>query len=149
MNPQSKEGRDTIAMHDLFRKLLLKPSARAALLFAPSDYPRTPADLPEGVQLVDQQGIAGEPAHTFDFVHLFVSSTTELAQRAPLALTAVKPGGLLWISYPKKSGKIKTDIHRDVGWDVVKAAGMEGVALISVDQTWSAMRFRPVDRAGR
>lgn len=38
---------------------------------------------------------------------------------------------------------MKTDISRDAGWDAVHAAGWEGVAMVAIDDTWSAMRFRP------
>jgi len=136
-------------MNGLFKKLLLKPGYRAALLYAPEGYPRSEGDLPEGVHLVDETGVAAEPPHSFDFVHLFVGSVRELQERSPGALTAVKSGGLLWISYPKKTGKIKTDISRDAGWDAVKRAGLEGVSLVSVDDTWSAMRFRPSEQVGK
>ena len=50
---------------------------------------------------------------------------------------------MLWFSYPKKTGKIKTDLSRDVGWDSVSKAGWIGVSLISIDDTWSSMRYRP------
>ncbi len=135
-------------MHQLFRKLKLKPHTRAAILYAPEGFPRGEGDLPEGVRLVDEGGLSQEPQGAFDFVHLFVRSVAELEERAPMALGAVKYDGLLWISYPKKSGPIKTDITRDVGWDVVREAGLRPVAQISVDETWSALRFRPAERVG-
>jgi len=80
---------------------------------------------------------------TFDFVHLFIKSKDEVDSMGPQAVKAVKPEGVLWISYPKGSSKIKTDINRDKGWDSVKALGFEGVSMISIDETWSAIRFRP------
>lgn len=40
---------------------------------------------------------------------------------------------------------MKTDINRDVGWDVVKRAGFEPVSQVSIDDVWSALRFRPSD----
>jgi hypothetical protein len=57
-------------------------------------------------------------------------------------MQAVKPTGMLWISFPKKTGKIKTDINRDEGWDTVTSAGWEGIHLISIDNTWSAMHYK-------
>jgi hypothetical protein len=61
----------------------------------------------------------------------------------------VRPDGLLWICYPKKSSKAATDLTRDVLWDMVKGYGVVGVSLISIDDVWSAMRFRPADQVGR
>ncbi|HEX3030745.1 MAG TPA: hypothetical protein VHS59_00655, partial [Bacillota bacterium] len=85
----------------------------------------------------------------FDFVHLFVSSKADVDQMGPQAVTAVKPEGVLWISYPKGTSKTKTDVGRDKGWDAVKDLGFVGVSLISIDDTWSAMRFRPVELTKR
>lgn len=52
------------------------------------------------------------------------------------------------IDYPKKSSKVETDISRDVGWDAVKKTDWEGVAIVAIDDTWSALRFRPVAEVG-
>lgn len=52
-------------------------------------------------------------------------------------------GGLLWLCYPKGTAKIKTDLNRDVLRETVAARhGLEGVSLVAIDDTWSAMRFR-------
>ena len=56
---------------------------------------------------------------------------------------------LLWLSYPKRSSKVETDLSRDVGWEVVADAGLRPVTQVSIDETWSALRFRPVERVGR
>jgi hypothetical protein len=127
----------------LVKKLGIKPGYKLLILNAPEGYLTTLGALPEGVEVrteaKDTVGISGP----FDAVQLFAHSKADVDQFAPGAIRAVKSDGLLWISYPKKSSKIKTDIHRDVGWDAVVKAGFEGVSLISVDDTWSAMRFRP------
>lgn len=62
----------------------------------------------------------------------------------PKAIEAVTPEGMLWINYPKGTSKIKTDINRDTGWQTVTDLQFEGVSLVSIDETWSAMRFRPI-----
>lgn len=53
------------------------------------------------------------------------------------------PEAILWIAYPKKTGKIKSDITRDNGWEIVFEAGYEPVMQIAIDEDWSALRFRP------
>jgi len=95
----------------------------------------------EQVQLFAEQ-------HTQQFILLFVSSLQELAAYGPAAIQAVEVDGLLWICYPKGSSKIKTDINRDTGWQLLKTMGQEGVALVSLDDTWSAMRYRPEGMSG-
>jgi hypothetical protein len=51
-------------------------------------------------------------------------------------------GGHLWLCYPKKSGPIKTDITRDIGWEPVLKLNLLPVMQISIDDTWSTLRFR-------
>jgi hypothetical protein len=121
----------------LTKKLGIKPGFRMLILNAPDGYRDLLAPLPEGAEVhLAAKGM-------FDFAQLFVHSQADVDEHALTAIRAVKSGGLLWLSYPKKSAKIKTDISRDVGWDAVKNAGWEGVTLITIDDTWSAMRFRP------
>ncbi len=71
---------------------------------------------------------------------------SELDAYASKVVNALKDEGLLWICYPKKSASIKTDLTRDDGWDALKKQGYEGVSLVSVDNTWSAFRFRPTEK---
>ncbi len=122
---------------ELITKLRLKSGQRAVIMNAPEGYIERLGPLPEGVTLEEK------PDGTFDFVQLFVRDRAEVERFAPQAMRAAKPDGLLWICYPKKSSKIKTDITRDVGWETIRQAGFDGVALVSIDDTWSAMRFRP------
>jgi hypothetical protein len=78
-------------------------------------------------------------------VQVFAHQKTNVDTYTPQAIQAVKTGGLLWFAYPKKSSKIKTDIHRDSGWEALKEAGWDGIKLIALDDTWSVMRFRPIE----
>ena len=126
-----------MADSSLAKKLSLKPGKRALILNAPDGYQALLDPLPEDVDLT------ATPDGTFDFVQVFAKNQADLAEYAPAALAAVKPGGMLWIAFPKKTSKIQTDISRDTGWDVIQQAGWQGVFLISVDDVWSAMRFRP------
>ena len=56
---------------------------------------------------------------------------------------------MLWIAWPKKTAKRPTDLTRDTLWPRVHETGWNGVAAISIDETWSALRFRPNDEVGR
>ena len=121
----------------LIKKLGIKPKQRIIILNAPEGYRELLGTLPADVEL------AAEPDSAFDLVHLFVKNKAEVDRYAPTAIQAVKPGGLLWISYPKKSSKVPTDITRDIGWDSVWNAGWRPVTQIAIDEVWSALRFRP------
>ena len=129
-----------MAETSLAKKLGIKPGFKLLVLNAPTDYPMRLGVLPDNVVVTT----TAQPGAVYDFVQLFVRNVAELNTKALAAIGAVKPNGLLWIAYPKKSGKIKTDISRDVGWDSVTKAGWDGVTIVSIDDTWSALRFRPL-----
>jgi hypothetical protein len=74
---------------------------------------------------------------------LFAASRADLERYAPSILARATGANLLWIAYPKKSSGIETDISRDHGWEPVTDAGWECVRIVAVDETWSALRFRP------
>ena len=77
----------------------------------------------------------------YDSVILFTKNEDELRHWVPEASKLPKKDGHLWLSYPKKSGDIETDLNRDITWKAVKAFGMEPVRLISMNENWSSMRL--------
>ena len=82
--------------------------------------------------------IADDPAFRIAFVH----SAAELAEAAEQVASAYRPGGHLWIAYPKTSGSIRSDLTRDKGWEPIAALGLLGVTQVALDADWSALRFR-------
>ena len=81
---------------------------------------------------------------TFDLIQAFVTSQAECEAQLGRLKSLFKPKGLLWITYPKGAARIKSDINRDTIWRYAKTIGREGVAMIAVDDTWSAMRLKIV-----
>jgi hypothetical protein len=81
----------------------------------------------------------GEPA---EWHFIFVSDMASIARAAAEDVPKYARGQHLWVGYPKKSSGVKTDTHRDEGWDAFKAADLYGVMQISVTPIWSALRFR-------
>lgn len=123
----------------LATKLLLKPGQRVAVVNAPEGYVASLDTQPDGVQI--SETLEGE----YDVVQIFLRDKAAVERDAPGAMAATKPGGVLWFSYPKKTGAIKTDITRDHGWETAYAAGWRPVTQIALDETWSALRFRPTE----
>lgn len=119
----------------LAARLHLKAPATACLLGDASDTAAF-GPLPAGV-------VPAAPGVPAGWVLLFVRSQAALAAAWPDARAAVTPGGLLWVAYPKKSGPVHTDIHRDAGWGPALADGWHPVSQVAIDATWSALRFRP------
>jgi len=126
-----------MAESELARKLKLKPAARAAIIAAPEGYLADVEPLPQGVSLSTR--LAGP----LDWLQLFVTTSAELGKLAPKAAAALKPEALLWISFPKGSSGIQTDLSRDKGWGPLEGLGLKWVTLVSVNPTWSAFCLRP------
>jgi hypothetical protein len=57
---------------------------------------------------------------------------------------ALNPGGMIWVTYPKGTSKIKSDVNRDSIREYAKTLGLEAVAIFSVDDDWSALRLKAV-----
>jgi hypothetical protein len=72
----------------------------------------------------------------------FAKNAAELEEAAQEVAARYVAGGHLWLCYLKKTGRIKSDITRDVGWDKVHALDLLGVKQVAIDQDWSALRFR-------
>lgn len=90
-----------------------------------------------------------EPSGKYPALLLFADSQEKLAQQTPMVLASLEYDGLLWAAYPKRSSGIKSDLYRDAGWGSFETAGLRPVTQISIDDTWSALRFRPVERVGK
>ncbi len=88
--------------------------------------------------------VLAEPIKSVDFIQVFVTSKKELEEQLNKLKSFLSPKGLLWVTYPKGTSKIKTDINRDIIYQFAQSIRLKGVAMISVDDTWSAMRFKIV-----
>jgi hypothetical protein len=79
----------------------------------------------------------------------FVQDRVSLIAFLTKQLKHIEPDSVFWIAYPKGTSGIKTDIHRDIIWEVVSDYDLKTVAAISIDTIWSALRFRPIDMVGK
>lgn len=118
-------------METMLKKIKFDPEKRNAVIHAPHEFPAFPA-RPDG-----DASIVAHLEGKFDWIMLFVKSAAELKSLAPKAMTALNPNGLVWFCFPKKSSKIKTDLDRDHGWEVLSGMEIKYVNLVSIDGTWS------------
>jgi len=130
-------GEEKMADTSLTKKLGIKPEQKLLILNAPDGYLATLGTLPEGAE------VKTNADGTFDLVQVFLYNKADVDNYGPMAIQAVKQGGLLWFTYPKKTSKIKSDITRDIGWESVRTMDWRPVTQIAIDETWSALRFRP------
>jgi hypothetical protein len=112
------------------------------------------AGLPAGVELGLPPGatVHERPGPLpYDVVVLFCPDAATLRRRfAPLAERLTVPGGL-WVSWPKRSSGVRTDLDENVVRDHGLAVGLVDVKVAAVDATWSGLKFvrRLVDRPGK
>ena len=125
-----------MAESPLAKKMKLRPGSRALILNAPEGYRRELEPLPKDVQLLER--LSGK----FDWIQLFVRTEAELEALAPKAIAAMSADSMLWISFPKGSSKIQTDLTRDKGWSSLQHVDLKWVNLVSVNPTWSAFALR-------
>jgi len=117
----------------LFLKLGLEPGMRCLPLNAPSDY-RPMLQGAHGVEFVEPPDIA-------DLVHLFCLRRSVLEDQVGDALSCVEAGGMLWVSWPKKSSGKFVDLTEDGVRAVVLRTGWVDVKVCAVDQDWSGLKF--------
>lgn len=123
----------------LLKKLQLKAGQSLVVLKAPNGYyEHLVASLPDVACTTAAIG-------DFDAVFLFAQWAEDLVMHVRTAVKLLKPNALFWIAYPKTSGDLETDLTRDKGWGVVKKAGWLAVRQVSLDETWSVLRFKPAD----
>lgn len=79
----------------------------------------------------------------------FINNNKEYLNFLHNQLRNVVPDSVLWFAYPKGTSKIKTDINRDTIRVTGEQFNITTVTAISIDDTWSALRFRPIDRVGK
>ena len=112
-------------------KLQIKPGQRVAVLAACD----VPAVTTADANPPDDPGAA-------DAVVAFARNKAELGTVAVPAVEAARQDRLAWVAYPK-AGKLGTDLNRDVLAALLAGQGVQPVRQVAIDETWSALRFRP------
>jgi len=118
------------------QKLMLKPGQTFLLLTPPAGYEKALGALPKGVNPTSTA------SGRVDAIQVFTSSMKELQGTLPKLKEILSPGGMIWVTYPKGTSAIETDINRDSIRSCAKTLGLETVAIFSVDSDWSALRLK-------
>ncbi|MGI6768839.1 MAG: hypothetical protein ACOX43_07155 [Bacilli bacterium] len=127
---------------ELFKKLNYKGQKEVFILNWPEEFIPRKLEISKLVEV--RETVANHD--TIDFVLVFVKSGEEISQYSELILPKIKDDGIVWFAYPKKSSKkYKVAISRDIGWETLGDYNFEPVRQISIDEDWSALRFRKVE----
>jgi len=122
----------------LAKKLGIKDEFRAALLHVPDD---VKTKLRDALGKCRIQRISGDTARDLDFIFLFAKSRAGLELELLPAAKALAPAGMLWISWPKKSSGVATDLTENVIRERGLDAGLVDVKVCAVTDVWSGLKF--------
>lgn len=125
-------------MNAILKKLGLTNQNPVLILNAPDEYK-------EIMKHIDGE-IHKEFNGKYKFIQMFSISFEEANSYAKVAIEALDGDGHLWLCYPKgTSKKYKSNINRKKSWDIFSPYDFEPVSQASIDDNWSAIRFRHVD----
>jgi hypothetical protein len=119
----------------LAKKLGIKEGSVSRIVNEPPNYFQLFADWPVAVKPVKDIAVKK------DFIHFFTADAKELYKELPLLKTEIKQGGMIWVSWPKKAAKMKTDITEDVIRDFALQIGLVDIKVCAVDEIWSGLKL--------
>jgi len=76
-----------------------------------------------------------------DFAMIFTRSRAELTKEFPRIAKVLAPAGMLWVSWPKKSSGVATDLDENVVRGIGLDAGLVDVKVCAVTDVWSGLKF--------
>jgi hypothetical protein len=118
----------------LIQKLGLKEAQTLKPVGEPAAYAEWIEPLPPGAVVDADAAVA-------DLVHLFVADRAALEGGTAAALAAVRPGGMLWVSWPRKTSPLFRDLTEDGLREVLLPTGWVDVKVCAVSADWSGLKF--------
>jgi hypothetical protein len=116
------------------KKLGIKPKSRVQLS-------NIPAEVRAELSTALAECYVSKKGSPLDFAMLFTKSHAELATRFPLIAETLAPAGMLWISWPKKSSSVATDLNENLVREIGLHAGLVDVKVCAVTEVWSGLKF--------
>ena len=119
----------------LLQKLGIKTGMRVVTVGAPRNYRKLLGKPPSGVEFSTRLG------NNLEFIHCFVIQRSDLEKQLPRLRTKVRDDGTLWISWPKKSAGVPTDVTEDVIRAVALPLGLVDTKVCAINETWSGLKL--------
>lgn len=119
----------------LAKKLGIKENFRIHLINAPDYYLRLFTDLPANLYFENDKD------SEIDLIHFFTKSQNEYKLLLPQLKSRIKSNGSIWISWPKKSSKVPTDITEDIIRGFALQTGLVDIKVCAVDETWAGLKL--------
>ena len=119
----------------LAKKLGIKQGFSVCVIGTPAGYRGWLNPLPPSVRFVPR------PTASTDLVHHFVTTRAELTRALSNYRARLSPTAMLWISWPKKTAGVATDVTEDTVRDLALPLGFVDVKVCAVDETWSGLKL--------
>jgi hypothetical protein len=117
------------------QKLGIKPGFCIFVGGAPSPYSKIVGDLPDGAKIIARLKAP------LDMVHLFATRAAGLKDKLENYREAISPDGMIWVSWPKKSSGVATDLSDIVVRNAALPLGLLDIKVCAIDETWSGLKF--------
>jgi hypothetical protein len=119
----------------LAKKLGIKQGFQILLINEPDGYMDLFTDFPEAVD------IAKEYQGDKDLIHYFTTEAKLLLRDIQNLKKEIKQNGIIWISWPKKSSGVPTDLTEDLIRAIALQNGLVDIKVCAVDQVWSGLKL--------
>jgi hypothetical protein len=116
-------------------KLGIKPGFCIFTAGAPAAYHGIVGRLPANVTIVPRLKAS------LDMVHVFATEAAGLAAKLRRYRTAIAPDGMVWVSWPKKSSGIVSDLSDVVVRQIALPLGLVDIKVCAIDENWSGLKF--------
>ncbi|WP_100407749.1 DUF3052 domain-containing protein [Bacillus solitudinis] len=126
----------------IIKKLQLKDQSKPILII------NAPKEYGEVINAFEAEVHKELGLDSYPFVQVFGTSNEEIQTYAKKGSEVVEEDGLLWLCYPKKSSKTYkgSNCSRETVATLLADEGFEPVRQVAIDEDWSALRFKPVDK---
>jgi hypothetical protein len=117
------------------QKLGIKPGLTLITMNAPTNYRRLLGTISEDLTFSGRLKVGSS------FVHVFITKRSELAKRLSVLREKIVDTGTVWVSWPKRSAGIPTDVTENVVRAVALPLGFVDVKVCAIDETWSGLKL--------
>ena len=119
----------------LVKKLGIKEGFKISVVNYPGNYFKLFSVFPEKFELITEQHIKK------DFIHYFAKNQADLNRDINQLSQEIVQNGSIWISWPKKSSKVDTDLDGNIVREIGLKAGLVDIKVCAVNEVWSGLKF--------
>jgi len=117
----------------LVKKIGIKPGHRLSILNPPQGFDKELVPLPDGVVNAEKAPL--------DVAILFAANQSALEKNLGKLAGKLAPAGMLWVSWPKMSSGVDTDLKEGTVRERGLAAGLVDIKICAVNEVWSGLKF--------